>query len=79
MIRATREEVGCLDYSFAVDLIDPDVMRIAERWVDPAALDEHFSIPRVAAFNRTLSNAGITGVSVRAHGASGIQRLIGAD
>ncbi len=41
MVRASRAEDGCLDYTFARDLADPNVMVIFERWRDRAALDAH--------------------------------------
>ena len=41
MVRASRAEDGCLDYTFAADLADPDTLVLFERWRDRAALDAH--------------------------------------
>ena len=31
-VEATREEAGCQAYSYAVDLLDPNLLRISELW-----------------------------------------------
>ena len=39
MMRATRAaEPGCLEYAFAVDLAEPGLLRVIERWQDEEAL-----------------------------------------
>ncbi len=38
-VRAAREREGCVYYAIAWDLIDPDVLHLAEGWTDMAALD----------------------------------------
>jgi hypothetical protein len=37
-IAATRAEDGCLAYSYAVDLEDPNLLHISEQWRDEAAV-----------------------------------------
>ena len=49
---ATREDRGCLAYSFAADLADPDRILSVEIWADRAALDEHMGHPHTAEFLR---------------------------
>ena len=35
MMKTTRaNEPGCLEYAFAVDLAEPDLLRVIERWTD---------------------------------------------
>ena len=31
MIAASRAEPGCIDYSYAVDILDPHLIRVSER------------------------------------------------
>jgi quinol monooxygenase YgiN len=49
---ATRGDRGCLAYSFAADLEDPDRILSIEVWADRAALDEHMGHPHTAEFLR---------------------------
>jgi len=55
MVAATNAEDGCLHYSFARDISDPDVIRISERWRDQDALNAHFTSVHMAAFNTAMS------------------------
>ncbi len=41
MAAATRADAGCVSYSFAVDVEDPDRVLGVEVWADRAALDAH--------------------------------------
>ena len=49
---ATRGDRGCLAYSFAADLEDPDRILSIEVWADRAALDEHMAHDHTQAFLR---------------------------
>ena len=48
MLTASRAEDGCLEYSYAVDVAEPGLVRIFEAWRDQAALDAHFQTPHMA-------------------------------
>ena len=48
MLSASRAEDGCYEYSYALDVADPDLVRIYEAWRDQAALDAHFQTPHMA-------------------------------
>lgn len=48
MIAASRAEPGCRGYSYAEDVLDPGLIRVAEMWEDRAALDAHFASPHIA-------------------------------
>ncbi len=54
MEAASRAEVGCYDYTFSVELNNPDVLRITEKWEDMAALEAHFGTPHMAAFQAAM-------------------------
>lgn len=58
MVRATREEAGCLDYALCQDLVDPDTLRAVEHWESLAALKAHFGTPHMAAFREAIGEIG---------------------
>ncbi len=76
MMRATRAEAGCLDYAFAVDLADPGLLRVIERWADEAALAAHFATPHMAAFNQALAGAAPQGASIKVYAAEALRTLM---
>ena len=55
MVSASRAEDGCLDYTFAQDLSDPDVLVIYERWRDREAIAAHGASAHMAAFRKVLA------------------------
>jgi len=50
----TRKEPGCLTYAFSVDVNDPTMVRIFERWESMDALRAHFGTPHMAAFGAAI-------------------------
>ena len=76
MMRATKAESGCLDYAYAVDLAEPELLRIIERWTDDAALTAHFATPHMAAFNQALAGAKIAAASVKAYAGDEVRTLV---
>jgi quinol monooxygenase YgiN len=48
MLTASRAEDGCIEYSYAVDVAEPGLVRIFEAWRDQAALDAHVTTPHMA-------------------------------
>ncbi len=75
-LKATRAEDGCEHYAFARDVLDPDVLHIAERWRDNAALAAHFTAPHMAAFNAALAAAKVVSSSVKAYDGDTVRVLI---
>lgn len=55
MVRASRAEDGCLDYTFAQDLADPDTLVLFERWRDAAALAAHGKSAHMAEFQKVMA------------------------
>ncbi len=51
MVRASRTEEGCLDYSFARHSADPDTPALFER----AALDAHGQSAHIAEFQKIMA------------------------
>lgn len=78
MVEATRAEAGCIDYAFAVDLTDPGLLRIIEKWTDDAALTAHFQTPHMAAFNAALAGTVRQGAQVDAYHAEFVRTLVKA-
>ena len=65
MITASREEAGCVEYAYSRDLLDPNLLRIIERWQDKAALVSHFAEPHMAVFRAALAEVGPQDLQVR--------------
>lgn len=67
VIVATRAEVGCLAYSYARDVEDPELVRVFERWRDQAALDAHFQTPHMLAWRRVRAEHGFHERRIRSY------------
>ncbi|MEM7327103.1 MAG: putative quinol monooxygenase [Pseudomonadota bacterium] len=65
MIIASRDEAGCIEYAYSRDVIDPNLLRIIERWQDKAALVSHFAEPHMAVFRAALAKVGPQDLQVR--------------
>ena len=55
MVRASRAEDGCIDYSLASDLADPDTLVLFERWRDQQALDAHGKSAHMEQFRQVMA------------------------
>jgi quinol monooxygenase YgiN len=60
MEKASREEEGCIAYTFTQSISDPSEMLIVEKWVDDAALAAHFATPHMATFQGALAELDVT-------------------
>ena len=65
MIRASRAEPGCLDYAYGLDVLDPGLIRVTERWESRDALKAHFATPHMAQWRGVFSSLGLTDRSLR--------------
>ncbi|WP_395671230.1 putative quinol monooxygenase [Phenylobacterium sp.] len=59
MVSASRAEDGCEEYSYAEDVLEPGLIRVAERWKDQAALDRHFKTQHIAEWRSAWPSLGI--------------------
>ncbi len=59
MVEASRAETGCVEYSYAVDVLDPGLIHVKERWMHRAALDEHFKSAHIAKWRANWPSLGI--------------------
>ncbi|MDP3735937.1 MAG: putative quinol monooxygenase [Hyphomonadaceae bacterium] len=41
VVKASRQEAGCLQYTYGFDLLEPDIMRVFEIYKDDEALKAH--------------------------------------
>ena len=55
MVAASRAEDGCINYTFAQDLSDPDVLIIYERWENQEALAAHGKSAHMAEFQKVMA------------------------
>ena len=60
MVEGSRQEPGCIDYAYSFDLLEPNVMRITERWDDRAALLHHFTTPHMHAWAKVVASIAHT-------------------
>jgi quinol monooxygenase YgiN len=70
MIRASRAEAGCLDYAYSVDVLDPGLIRVTERWESREALAAHFKTAHMATWRAFFPQLGISDRSLRLYEAS---------
>ncbi|WP_238368468.1 putative quinol monooxygenase [Mesobacterium pallidum] len=66
MMSATREEAGCVSYTYSRDLTDPDLFHLCEIWQSRPEMVAHIEQPHSAVFVETLEVTG-TFESVRAY------------
>lgn len=60
MIIASRAEAGCLEYSYAEDVLIAGRIHVKEIWRDRASLDAHFASGHIKAWRTTWPELGIT-------------------
>jgi quinol monooxygenase YgiN len=75
VIAQTRQEVGCLAYSYAVDVEDPGLIRVFEQWRDQAALDAHFNMPHMLAWQQVRGEHGFHDRQIWTHDVSATRRI----
>ena len=67
MVAASRAEDGCLDYSYAEDVLVPGLIRVNEAWRDLAALEAHFQTAHIAEWRAAWPMLGITDRKLERH------------
>ncbi len=76
MVQATLAEDGCLHYSFAQDIADPDLIRISERWASQEALAAHSASAHMAEFNKAMAGVKREGADLRLYSADEVRKLM---
>jgi quinol monooxygenase YgiN len=70
MIRASRAEAGCLDYAYAIDLLEPGLVRVSERWTSREALSAHLASAHLKAWRTLWPEIGVSDRQLRMYDAS---------
>jgi len=60
VVRASRDEQGCLEYAHAEDALEPGLIRVFEVWRDRAALDAHFATAHMANWREAWPQFGVS-------------------
>lgn len=66
MEQATRKEAGCLTYAFSVDISDPGMIRVTERWESMDAIKAHMASPHMADFQLAIMTLQPKGLNIKA-------------
>lgn len=64
VVTLTRAEDGCLGYSYAQDMFDPGLIRVAEKWASAEALAAHLAAPHMDEWKRVREGFGLTGRAI---------------
>lgn len=64
---ASLAEPGCLDYTYALDVADPCLMRVLERWESWQALEDHFARPHMIPWRAALASVTMVERNLHAH------------
>ena len=65
MLTASRNEPGCLRYSYAIDVLDEGLVHVVEAWADRDALAAHFQTPHMAEWRAEFAALGISDRDLR--------------
>jgi quinol monooxygenase YgiN len=70
MIRASRAEAGCIDYAYAIDLLDPGLIRVSERWESREALAAHIASDHIRRWRALWPEIGVSDRRLRMYDAA---------
>lgn len=60
MIEASRAEDGCIEYTYAQDVLEPNLIHVKELWLDRVSLDKHFTSDHIGDWRSAWPELGIT-------------------
>lgn len=60
MMIGSRAEEGCIEYSYALDVFDPGLVRVLEKWRDKAALEAHLRTVHIAEWRAQCSALAVS-------------------
>lgn len=59
LVKATREQDGCIAYDAAEDIFEPELIRFSEIWPDAESLTAHLCAPHIAPWRRVCQENGL--------------------
>jgi quinol monooxygenase YgiN len=59
MLASSRAEDGCIQFTYAEDVLDPGLIRVFEMWRDQDALDLHFQSEHIKVWRLAWPDLGI--------------------
>lgn len=73
MLKATRAEKGCVAYSYAQDVLNPDIIRIFEKWESKAELKDHTLTDHIKVWRAALAEAKIVSRNLQSYEVENMQ------
>lgn len=64
VMEATRAELGCVEYNYGEDVLDPGLIRVSEIWESREQLAAHMQTAHMAEWQRERAELGLTGRSI---------------
>ncbi len=75
-VRAVREFHGCESYGIGIDLLEPDLLRVAERWRTRAAQSAHLIGDHMVEFNIGMRAGNVVATAIDSYEAGVVRRLL---
>ena len=72
MMKATREEAGCISYTFTAALEERGLFYIFEEWESQDALTAHFGAPHMTVFQGEMGKLGVKEMNVQRYEVSSV-------
>ena len=66
-IASSKAEDACIDYTYAVDVLDPCLIRVLEKWESRDGLAAHFREPHMTVWRAALKEIDIVERVLHAH------------
>jgi quinol monooxygenase YgiN len=67
MVELSRDEDGCLEYSYAEDVLESGLIHVKELWRDQPSLDRHFQSAHLSDWRAAWPALGIHGRNLKSY------------
>ncbi|GAB5468786.1 MAG: hypothetical protein Kilf2KO_18160 [Rhodospirillales bacterium] len=75
VLEASRAEKGCLLYAYALDVLDPGLIRISEQWESMEDLKAHAASAHIATWRSHAEELGVHDRKLQIHEVSATRDL----